>query len=179
MNLFDGVVLKKLQKFEDNRGWLCEIYREDEIDYKISKTTQSAVGPHIDLVEKESIEFDVYRPVMSYISMTNPGITRGPHEHKYQTDFFVFVGPGEFTIYLWDNRKQSSTYGQYMEITAGEDNPMYIIVPPGIVHGYKCTSETPAWSINLPDKLYKGPGKLEEIDEIRWEQMEDSPYKIN
>ena len=33
-------------------------------------------------------------------------------------------------------------------------------------------------SINLPDKLYKGDGKKEEIDEIRWEQDLESPYKI-
>ncbi len=53
-----------------------------------------------------------------------------------------------------------------------------MIIPPGVVHGYKCISQTPAWSINLPDKLYKGPGKSEEIDEIRWELMKNSPFKI-
>lgn len=177
--MIEGLYTKKLAKYEDARGWLCEIYREDEIDYKISKITQSAVGHHIDIIEKESIEFESYRPVMSYVSMTNPGVSRGPHEHKYQADFFVFVGPGEFTVYLWDNRKESSTYNEYMEITAGEENPMCMIVPPGVVHGYKCTSSTPAWSINLPNKLYKGHGKSEDIDEIRWEIDPESPFKIN
>ena len=29
------------------------------------------------------------------------------------------------------------------------------------------------------DKLYKGEGKKEEVDEIRWETRDDSPYHIN
>lgn len=176
--MIEGVYIKELKKFEDERGWLCEIYREDEIDYRVTRITQSIDTPKNDLIEKESIEFDIYKPVMSYISMTNPGITRGPHEHKYQSDFFVFVGPGNFKICLWDNRKQSSTFGEYFDVTAGEENPLCMIIPPGVVHGYKCISQTPAWSINLPDKLYKGPGKSEEIDEIRWELMKNSPFKI-
>jgi dTDP-4-dehydrorhamnose 3,5-epimerase len=52
-------------------------------------------------------------------------------------------------------------------------------VPPGVVHGYKCISQGPALSINLPDKLYKGVLKADEIDEIRWEEDKNSPYKIN
>jgi hypothetical protein len=46
------------------------------------------------------------------------------------------------------------------------------------VHGYKCISDVPAYSINLPDKLYKGKDKSEEVDEIRWEKDENSPFKI-
>jgi dTDP-4-dehydrorhamnose 3,5-epimerase len=66
-----------------------------------------------------------------------------------------------------------------MEIEVGEDNPCSVLVPPGVVHGYQCLSGVPALSINLPDKLYKGVLKQDEIDEIRWEQNPDSPYKIN
>ena len=149
--MIKGVVVKKLDKFEDERGWLAEIFREDETDYK---------------------------PVMSYVSMTKPGVVRGPHEHEFQSDCFVFVGPGSFEVHLWDRRDDSGSREEYMKIEAGEDNPCLIIVPPGVVHGYKCISDVPAMSINLPDKLYKGKGKKEEVDEIRWETREDSPYKI-
>ena len=144
--------IKKLNKFEDGRGWLAEIYRNDEIDY---------------------------RPAMSYVSLTKKGVIRGPHEHKFQSDCFVFLGPGNFEVYLWDNQEKSETNGEHMKIEVGEDNPNMIIVPPGVVHGYKCVSEVDGLSINLPDKLYKGEGKKEEIDEIRWENRKDSPYKIN
>ena len=65
-----------------------------------------------------------------------------------------------------------------MKIETGENNPVLAIVPPGVVHAYKCISDENAWCINLPDKLYKCEGKKEEVDEIRWENKEDSPYKI-
>jgi dTDP-4-dehydrorhamnose 3,5-epimerase len=146
-----GVVIKKIVKNEDNRGWLAEIFRNDELDFDMA---------------------------MAYVSLTNPGIIRGPHEHVAQSDCFVFLGPGSFRLYLWDRRDASATKGEALEIEVGEDNPALVIVPPGVVHGYKCISNIPALSINLPDKLYKGEGKKEEIDEIRWEQVENSPYII-
>ncbi len=150
--MISGVIIKKLNKFKDDRGHLMEIYRSDECQIK---------------------------PTMSYISLTKPQVARGPHEHVSQSDFFIFPGPGDFRLYLWDRREDSKTNGEYMEIEVGEKNPCSVVVPPGIVHGYKCISEKSALSINLPDKLYKGENKQEEVDEIRWEEQEDSPYKIN
>lgn len=144
--MIKGVKIKKLNKNKDKRGWLAEIYRDDETDFK---------------------------PAMSYVSLTKPGIIRGPHEHKEQADLFVFIGPGDFEVHLWDKK------GEYIKIEAGESNPSFIIVPPGVVHGYKCVSNIDGLCINLPDKLYKGKDKKEEIDEIRWEDDLNSPYKIN
>lgn len=150
--MINGVIIKKIEKYEDNRGWLAEIFRRDELDFDMS---------------------------MAYVSLTKPGIIRGPHEHVAQSDCFVFLGPGSFRLYLWDRRESSSTNGEALELEVGADNPTLVIVPPGVVHGYKCISDIPALSINLPDKLYKGEGKKEEVDEIRWEAKEDSPYKIS
>jgi len=152
IKMISGVIIKKLNKFNDERGWLAEIFRDDEINFK---------------------------PAMSYVSMTKPGVIRGPHEHKEQSDFFVFLGPGDFEIHLWDKRENSETKGEYLKIEAGENNPQAIIVPPGVVHGYKCVSGESGLCINLPDRLYKGKGKKEEVDEIRWETDEGSPYKIS
>jgi dTDP-4-dehydrorhamnose 3,5-epimerase len=150
--MIEKVIIKKLDKYADERGWLSEIWRDDESEF---------------------------RPAMSYVSMTKPGVARGPHEHVHQSDCFIFLGPGSFRLYLWDRRDDSKTKGEKMEIEVGESNPSLVIVPPGVVHGYKCISDIPALSINLPNKLYKGPGKTEEIDEIRWETDENSPYKID
>jgi dTDP-4-dehydrorhamnose 3,5-epimerase len=105
-------------------------------------------------------------------------VVRGPHVHVAQSDCFVFLGPGSFRLYLWDRREKSATNGEKLEIELGESNPSLVIVPPGVVHGYKCISDVPALSINLPDKLYKGINKAEEVDEIRWEKDPQSPYKI-
>ena len=150
--MIKGVVIKKLEKYNDSRGWLAEIWRGDE---------------------------NKYEPMMGYVSMTNPGVVRGPHEHQFQSDAFVFLGPGDFELHLWDRREASSTNGEYWREKVGESNPVLVIVSPGVVHGYKCVSDTPAYCVNFPDKLYKGENKKEAVDEIRWEQKEGSPYKIN
>ena len=135
----------------DERGYLLEIFREDTLP-------------------------DRLKPVMSYVSFTKPRIVRGPHEHIKQTDVFCFIGPGSFKIKLWDNRKNGKTSGSFMEIKGGKNNPILIIIPPGIVHGYKNISEELAMVINYPDKLYKGWNKAEEVDEIRHEEKEDEFY---
>ncbi|HPN54500.1 MAG TPA: dTDP-4-dehydrorhamnose 3,5-epimerase family protein [Candidatus Moranbacteria bacterium] len=149
--MIKDVVIKNLNKYEDERGWLSEIWRVDESNF---------------------------RPEMGYVSVTKPGIVRGPHEHKFQADGFVFLGPGSFKLYLWDNREQSETFRKKMEIEVGENNPVFVIVPPGVVHGYQCISDVNAFCINLPDKLYKGQNKQEEVDEIRHEQDPNSIFKI-
>lgn len=150
--MIKDVIIKKLTKYSDERGWLTEIFRKDEFNFD---------------------------PAMAYVSLTNPGVSRGPHEHVSQSDCFVFLGPGRFRLQLWDRRASSPTKGESVAIEVGEDNPTLVIVPPGVVHGYKCISEVPALSLNLPDKLYRGEAKKEEIDEIRWESDPRSPYQLN
>ena len=149
--MIKDVIIKKLVKNSDDRGWLAEIFRRDELNF------ESAMG---------------------YVSVTQPGVIRGPHEHVAQSDCFVFFGPGSFRLYLWDRRDSSPTKGEALVMEVGENNPCLVTVPPGVVHGYICISDTPALSLNLPDKLYKGEGKKEEVDEIRWEEKEAGRYNI-
>ena len=69
-NMIDGVIIKKLETFGDSRGWLMEVFRQDEFEHE---------------------------PVMAYVSETKPGVIRGPHEHKDQSDFLAFLS-GEFIL---------------------------------------------------------------------------------
>lgn len=151
MEGIEGVIIKEISKFVDDRGWLSEIYREDE---------------------------DPTEPVMSYVSYTQFNAIRGPHEHIGQSDFFVFIGPGDFEIYLWDNRDNSPTYKKYVRLVVGESKRCSILIPPGIVHGYKSISDPGSLCINLPDRLYRGERKIEKVDEIRHEDDPDSEFKI-
>ena len=143
-----GVEVKALPVYEDQRGWLSEIIREDETDFRSS---------------------------MTYLSLTRPGLARGPHEHTEQTDYFCFIG--RFRLYLWDNRRTSSTYKEKKVIDT-DDSPTVIIVPPGIVHAYKNTGSVDGLVINLPDRLYMGHGKKEPVDEIRHEDDPQSPFRL-
>jgi dTDP-4-dehydrorhamnose 3,5-epimerase len=145
------VTVRPLSKFVDERGWLTELFRIDELDKNIIQE-------------------------MAYISMTKPGIARGPHEHVEQTDYFCFLGPGNFKVYLWDARKNSSTYLVKQILCCGTDNPLIVIVPPGVVHAYKNISSENGIVFNAPNKLYAGEGKKTAVDEIRYEEMVDSPF---
>lgn len=149
-----GIIIKDLIRNEDDRGWLIELFRKDMIDE------------------------EVY-PEMSYISLTYPRIVRGPHEHSEQTDYFCFTGPSTFKLVLWDNRKKSATYKNKMSLEIGQHNPRIVIVPPGVVHAYKNIGDVPGLVINLPNKLYAGWDKKEKVDEIRYENKPDSPFKVD
>ena len=116
---------------------------------------------------------------MAYISTTRPGVRRGPHEHAEQADFFCFIGPSNFKLRLWDNRPDSPTYGAYETAVVGADRPMLVIIPPGIVHAYRNVGGVPGIVLNCPNRLYKGPGRKEPVDEIRHEEHADSPYKLD
>ena len=150
--MIEGVEVKTIDSFSDERGWLKEIFREDENNI---------------------------RPVMCYVSHTKFNHIRGPHEHTHQSDFFVFIGPGDFELYLWDDRPKSPTYKNHVKEIVGESNGVSVLVPPGVVHGYKAITSSGSFSINLPDKLYAGIGKKEEVDEIRHENESTSRFKID
>lgn len=148
------VVIRPLRKFHDDRGWLTELFRHDEVDTE-------------------------FFPVMSYISSTRPGVTRGPHEHVDQADMFCFIGPSNFKLRMWDNRTDSPTSGRVMTLIAGEDNPHVVIVPKGVVHAYQNVGDADGIVINCPNRLYKGAQRREEIDEIRHEDDPETIFQMD
>lgn len=150
----EDVLIRPLSRHADARGWLVELYREDELEKSI-------------------------HPVMAYISQTLPGVVRGPHEHRDQTDYFAFIGPGDFELVLWDARPDSLTHGVQTKAIYGESNPCAVTIPPGVVHAYRNVSNVPGWVFNGPNQLYAGVGKKEPVDEIRHELDVNSPYHID
>lgn len=147
----DGVIVSQLARNVDGRGSLMETFRSDSLPRGVS-------------------------PAMSYISVTEPGIARGPHEHHRQTDILVFPGPGTFRIVLWDKREKSPTLNSRMILVGGTDAPIAVIVPPGVVHAYRNMSQTERGTVlNFPDALYAGWGRKEPVDEVRHE-VEGDPF---
>lgn len=144
----EGVVIREVPQHSDHRGWLAEIFRADETPFT---------------------------PVMSYLSLTRPGLARGPHEHREQSDYFAFFG--RFRLFLWDNRKDSPTFGERILFDT-DGRPTIAIVPPGVVHAYKNIAETEGLVVNLPDRLYRGEGKREPVDEIRHEDDPETPFRV-
>jgi dTDP-4-dehydrorhamnose 3,5-epimerase len=147
------VVVRDVRKFVDERGWLAELFRHDELEAE-------------------------YFPAMCYISSTEPNVQRGPHEHVDQADLFVFIGPANFKLRLWDNRPDSETYNRVMTLYVGADNPKSVLVPKGVVHAYRNVGSVAGIVINCPNRLYMGAGKREEIDEIRHEDDPATIYRM-
>jgi dTDP-4-dehydrorhamnose 3,5-epimerase len=148
----EGVKIVPMRKFIDERGWLIETFRHDEVD-------------------------PTYHPVMGYTSLTLPETVRGPHEHVEQSDLFVFMGPGNFKIWLWDNRKNSPTFWNRQVFFGGQDYPLQVLVPPGVVHAYKNVSNHDSVVHNYPNQLYAGKDKKFPVDEIRHEKDESTVFK--
>jgi dTDP-4-dehydrorhamnose 3,5-epimerase len=150
----EGVIWRPLKKFHDQRGWLCELYRHDDLPAE-------------------------YHPVMCYVSATEPGVARGPHEHVAQADYFCFLGPSDFKMYLWDNRPGSKTYGRAETRVVGASEPMALVVPVGVVHAYKNVGREVGIVLNAANRLYKGWSRKEPVDEIRHEDKPDSPFRMD
>lgn len=151
--VIEGVIWRPLQKYRDARGWLCELFRQDELPAELC-------------------------PAMAYLSATEPGVARGPHEHEQQTDYFCFLGPSNFKVFLWDNRPHSSTHGIAETRVVGLDCPMMLIIPPGVVHAYRNIGTDVGVVFNAPNRLYKGQGRQEPVDEIRHEDDPQSPFQL-
>lgn len=146
-----GVIVVQLKKYEDARGWLCELFRDDELPPGFS-------------------------PKMAYLSVTKPGVARGPHEHVVQSDGFAFLN-GSYRLYLWENREGHMP--QAVTIDVGESNPVAVFVPPGVAHAYRNCGGADAFVINFPDQLYAGWGKTEPVDEIRHENDPESRFAMD
>jgi dTDP-4-dehydrorhamnose 3,5-epimerase len=152
--MIDGVVAREVATHEDERGWLAELFRVDELPEGLA-------------------------PRMAYVSSTDPGVTRGPHEHREQTDIFCFIGVSEFKVYLWDNREGSPSFGKRDVINAPSGSPLFVIIPPGVVHAYKNTGSSAGLVINAPNRLFRGEGRKGKVDEIRYEDRPEAGFTVD
>jgi len=148
------VIVRPLTRFNDARGWLSELFRRDDLPPE-------------------------FFPAMAYVSSTNPGVTRGPHEHVDQADQFCFIGPSNFKLRMWDNRPESPTYRHVMTLVAGDENPQAVVVPKRVVHAYKNIGAKDGIVINCPNRLYMGEQRQTKVDEIRHEDDPDTIFRMD
>ncbi len=147
-----GVRVEALPVFKDTRGSLHELFRTDEIPA-------------------------TFKPLMACSSWSHGGVTRGPHQHVGQDDYFTFAGPSDFTVYLWDDRPDAAGAAKGWIIHTGEQAPSRIHVPRGVVHAYRNTGKVPGLVVTVTSLLFKGEGRRDPVDEIRHELNPQSPYQ--
>lgn len=146
MKLIDGVTSRSVKIIPDERGRLGEILRSDS---------------------------DLFRKFgQVYFTTAYPGVVKAWHYHKIQTDHFFCI-KGMTKLVLYDAREESSTHRLINEFFIGENNPMLVVVPPMVYHGFKTISTEEAVMINVPTETYN----YSNPDEYRLDAHSDQiPY---
>src|SRR5512137_2939241 len=112
--MIEGVQTRKLRLIPDERGFLLEMFRSDWPEY---------------------VKFG-----QAYVTAVYPGVVKGWHYHKTQTDHFVCV-QGMAKVVLYDGRDGSPSHGEVNEFFMGPLNPIMLTIPSGVFHGFKGISE--------------------------------------
>jgi dTDP-4-dehydrorhamnose 3,5-epimerase len=127
VDLIQGVKVKELKVIPDERGRLMEMLRvDDEI-------------------------FAGFGQV--YLTTTNPGVVKAWHLHKQQTDNVVCVA-GMIRLGLYDDRRDSPTFGMVNQFFMGVHKPLLVQIPAFVYHGWKCVSQEEALIVNTVTKPY-------------------------
>lgn len=134
--MIKGVKIKGLTKHLDDRGFFMEILRDD--DHLLERFGQASM------------------------SLTYPGVIKAFHYHKEQDDLWFFSS-GNAQVVLYDLRPESTTKGERNIFYMGEDNPILLLIPKGVAHGYRVLGNKPATIIYFTTRSYN----REEPDEYR------------
>jgi dTDP-4-dehydrorhamnose 3,5-epimerase len=144
--MIDGVVIKKLMPVKDDRGLLMEILRSDESIFE--------------------------RFGQCYVTVVHPGIVKGWHYHKKQSDHFCCLA-GKAKVVLYDGREGSTSYGEVNEFILSLETPLLVKIPPYVFHGFTAMGREDAMILNLPTEFYRHS----EPDEFRESPFSDKiPY---
>ncbi|MFC1937089.1 dTDP-4-dehydrorhamnose 3,5-epimerase family protein [Chloroflexota bacterium] len=132
--MIEGVKIKPLKKICDERGMVMHMLRHDEPDFE--------------------------RFGEIYFSCVFPGVIKGWHGHKEMTLNYAVV-KGMIKLVLYDDRVDSSTKGELMEIFMGDNNYILVTIPPWVWNGFKGIGTEMAIIANCathphdPDEIYR------------------------
>lgn len=126
--MIDGVSIKELVTYPDERGFFREIIRVTDDFF----TEGFGQWSH---------------------SLMYTGVAKAWHIHNLQVDWWYVAG-GVLKVALYDARPDSATARETMEIFMGDNQPAKVLrIPPGVAHGCKCISG-PANLFYVTSKIY-------------------------
>ncbi len=134
--MIHGVSVRPLRKIPDERGAVMHMLRADD--------------PH----------FDRFGEI--YFSMVYPGVVKGWHVHRRMTLNYAVVS-GMVKLVLYDDRPESATRGELMELFVGDLNYALVTVPPGVWNGFKGVGVGPAIVANCATHAHD-PAEIERLD---------------
>ena len=119
--MIEGVQITPLRQITDERGAILHMLRSD--------------APH----------FEEFGEI--YFSLVYPGVIKGWHIHDRMTLNYA-VPVGTIKLVLYDDRQDSTTRGELMEIVTGERSYQLVTVPPRVWNGFKGVATVPALVAN-------------------------------
>ena len=108
--MIEGVAVHPLRRIPDERGMVMHMLRAD--------------APH----------FERFGEI--YFSTVYPQIVKGWHLHRRMTLNYAVVS-GTIKLVLYDDREDSPTRSEVMELLVGDQNYVLVTVPPLVWNGFK------------------------------------------
>jgi dTDP-4-dehydrorhamnose 3,5-epimerase len=142
--MIEGVKVTPLRRIPDERGTIMHMMRNDSPLYK-------SFGE-------------------IYFSTVYPGVIKAWHIHDLMTlNYYVVSGTIKFVLY--DDRPDSPTKGEVMEVYPGENNYSMITVPPRVWNGFMGVGTKEAIVANFTD-IPHDPTEIHRADPFE----NDIPY---
>jgi dTDP-4-dehydrorhamnose 3,5-epimerase len=142
--MIKDVIVKPLRKIPDERGSIMHMLKDTDAEY------------------------DKFGEI--YFSTVFPGAIKGWHLHKIMTLQYAVV-KGNIKLVLFDQRQDSPTKGEIMELFIGDKNYCLVKIPPGVVNGFKGIGTEEAIVANCTDVSHT-PDEIVRIDPF----TKDIPY---
>jgi dTDP-4-dehydrorhamnose 3,5-epimerase len=108
--VIDGVVVVPLARIPDERGTVMHMLKRTDAHF---------------------LEFGEI-----YFSTVYPGVVKGWHRHREMTLNYACIH-GRIKLVLYDERVDSPTWGEVMELFLGPDDYSLVQIPPGVWNGFK------------------------------------------
>ena len=134
--MIKGVAVHPLRRIPDERGMVMHMLRADDA------------------------HFERFGEI--YFSTVYPQVVKGWHLHRRMTLNYAVVA-GMIKLVLYDDREDSPTRSELMELFVGDQNYVLVTVPPLVWNGFKGVGTTPAIVANCATVPHD-PAEIERLD---------------
>lgn len=137
--MIQGVSIQSLKKIPDERGSIMHMLRNDDP------------------------QFTQFGEI--YFSTVYPGVVKGWHIHNKMMLNYAVIS-GAIKLVLYDDRQNSPTKGELMEIFLGQDNYSLVTIPPLVWNGFKGIGTELAIVANFTD-IPHDPEEIKRISPLK------------
>ena len=129
----NGVIIKELATFPDDRGYFREIFR----------------------IKESSLE----EAAQVSATLSYSGVIKAFHYHQKQDDVW-YCAKGMIQAVLYDRREGSKTKGETQIVVMGDHKSVSLFIPRGVAHGYKVLGDESALVLYATNRVYDPEDEL-------------------